>query len=92
MSHFQILICNKLLVLFSFSFQPLKVCFPVLLLSCSAVVKERAYLSLVRSVCEAPSPGVHISQSSQSIKIGIDTNRLQSSDFYRLITEMGENR
>ena len=31
--------------------------------------------------------------SSQSIKIGIDKNlSAQSSDFYRLITEIGENR
>ena len=28
---------------------------------------------------------------SQTIKIGIDKNRQQSSDFYRLITEIGEN-
>ena len=33
-----------------------------------------------------------IFRSSQSIKIGIDKNRQQSSDFYRLITEIGENR
>ena len=32
-----------------------------------------------------------VAQSSQSLKMGIDKNRQQSSDFYRLITENGEN-
>ena len=35
---------------------------------------------------------VYKSRSSQSIKIVIDKNRQQSSDFYQLITEIGENR
>ena len=35
---------------------------------------------------------VYKSRSSQSIEIGINKNRQQSSDFYRLITEIGENR
>ena len=36
--------------------------------------------------------GKQSTRSSQSIKIGIDKNRQQSSDFYRLLTEIGENR
>ena len=31
-------------------------------------------------------------RSSQSIKIGIDKNREQSSGFYQLTTKIGENR
>ena len=36
--------------------------------------------------------GKQSTRRSQSIKIGIDKNPQQSSDFYRLITEIGENR
>ena len=50
-----------------------------------AITPDQGTVTDIRALLKVPLT----TRSSQSIKIGIDKNRQQSSDFYRLITGIG---